>query len=166
MLKLLSSNIKILFNTELKTPMSVEYIIDPLKVLKGGRTKFIYDPRISPEYQMSPNSILRGYSRGHLVPSFVMSWGVTSWKETYRMSNIAVQNIKFNTGPWNKLECSIYNFAKSKGVILNVKTGISDEGKILNEYFVPEYFYTIVNTDYERVEYIGENNNSGKIWKK
>jgi hypothetical protein len=49
---------------------------------------------------------------------------------------------------------------------LNVKTGISDEGKILNGYFIPEYFYTIVNTDYEMIKYIGENNNNGNINKK
>jgi DNA/RNA endonuclease G (NUC1) len=166
MINLISPNIKILFNPVLKTPMSVEYIIDPLKKLKGGRRSFIYDPRISQEYQMSPKSILRGYSRGHLAPSYVMSWDINVWRESYRMTNVAVQNLRFNVCSWNYLERGIYKFAKDKKIKLNIKTGISEEGKILEGYFIPDYFYTIINSDYEKVKYIGENNDMGKIWKK
>lgn len=166
MLVLISPNLKILFNPVLKTPMNVEYMIDPFKKLKGGRRHFIYDPRIPREIQMSPGFRIKGYSRGHLAPSFIMSWNTTAWIESYRMSNIAVQNLKFNTCNWRKMELDIYKFAKDRKIILNVKTGISEEGKIVNEYFIPEYFYTIVNTDYEKIKYIGENNNNGNINKK
>lgn len=164
MLELISPNMKIIFNPILKTAMSIEYIIDPLRRLKGGRRSFIYDPRLSPNYQLSPDYKLSGYSRGHLVPSFVMSWDKVAWTETYRMTNIAIQNVHFNTGNWNKLELDIYEFAKKTGKKINVITGVSEEGKMINGNFIPDYFYSTIRNDYFEKRFYGENNHRGKIW--
>jgi DNA/RNA endonuclease G (NUC1) len=166
MLKLISPNMKILYNPILKVPHKIDYVIDPLKKLRGGRRNFIYDKRIPVESQLSPDFSLRGYSRGHLVPSFVMSWDKVAWTETYRMTNIAIQNVHFNIGNWNKLELDIYEFAKKTGRKLNAVTGVSEEGKMMNGYFIPDYFYTTISNDYSEKRYFGENNHRGKIWLK
>lgn len=169
MLELVSPNMKILFNPILKTPINIEYIIDPFKRLKGGRRSFIYDPRIPKDIQISPDFNLRGYSRGHLVPSFIMSWDKTingPWVDTYKMTNIAIQDIHFNSGNWNKLEKYIYTYAKKNNIILKVITGISLDGDFINnQYFISKYFYTTIRNDYDTFSFLGENNRNGKIWK-
>lgn len=156
---------KILYNPILKTPMRVEYSIDPLKKLHGGRRNFIYDKRLSKELQLSPEFSLRGYSKGHLVPSFVMTWDKRvggAWWETYRMTNIAIQNLNFNMGNWRQTELEIYTFAKLKKIKLNLVTGVSMDGKMINEYFIPDYFFTIVD---DEITFIGENKHCGKVYK-
>lgn len=168
MLELISPNMKILYNPILKVPHKIDYVIDPFKKLRGGRRNFIYDKRLGTEFQLSPDFSLRGYSRGHLVPSFVMSWDKNvggAWWETYRMTNIAIQNLNFNMGNWRQTELNIYAFAKVNKLKLDVTTGVSMEGKMVNEYFIPNYFFTTIRTDYEEVCFMGENSHSGKISK-
>jgi DNA/RNA endonuclease G (NUC1) len=82
------------------------------------------------------------------------------------MTNIAIQNVHFNIGNWNKLELDIYEFAKKTGRKLNAVTGVSEEGKMMNGYFIPDYFYTTISNDYSEKRYFGENNHRGKIWLK
>jgi DNA/RNA endonuclease G (NUC1) len=164
MLELISPNLRIIYNISLKCAHSIEYIIDPTKKLKGGRRSFIYDPRLNPNLQLSPDFAMSGYSRGHLVPSFVMSWDKVAWTETYRMTNIAIQNVHFNTGNWNKLELDIYEYAKKTGKKLNAITGVSEDGNMKNGYFIPDYFYTTIRNDYLEKRFYGENNHRGKIW--
>lgn len=168
MLELISPNMKILYNPILKVPHKIDYVIDPFKKLRGGRRNFIYDKRVQSELQLSPEFSLRGYSRGHLVPSFVMSWDKKiggAWWETYRMTNIAIQNLNFNIGNWKQTELDIYSFAKKNKLKLNITTGVSLEGKMVNEYYIPDYFFTTVRTNYDEIYFVGENEHSGKVYK-
>lgn len=165
MLNLSNQYFKILFNQTLKTPMEVSYEINPFKKLKGGRKNFVYDPRIPLNQQMNPDTFPRGYSRGHLVPSFIMSFDKTAWKYTYYMSNIAVQHPKFNCCSWHDLERNIFDFSRKNRLNLRINTGILDEGKIINDYFISNYFYTKVNTGFEEIIFLGKNDSNGKIEK-
>jgi len=82
-------------------------------------------------YQLKPNStIFNNYwSRGHLCPSFVMSFDKSangSWESTYKMSNIVPQNINFNIKNWKYLEYNTIKFASQNIFDTCIVTGCAN----------------------------------------
>jgi hypothetical protein len=107
-------DIMILYDNTIKFPFA-SYAIhkqEQMTQLLGGRKEFVEDPLISPEKQHLVNDTVfhYPYSRGHLTPSYIMSYNKSaggSWEQTYFISNILPQTAKLNEGQWEKLEMNI-----------------------------------------------------------
>jgi hypothetical protein len=113
-------------------PIWTAYSMDNkiIKKLKGGRKNFTLDPNLLHQdiYQLKPNSNIFSpqWSRGHLVPSYIMSWDKSfrgAWRKTYHMSNIIPQNKILNMSNWYKLERDTLNIIKQNKENVNVITG-------------------------------------------
>lgn len=98
--------------------------------LKFGRKNFQRDIRLDSNniYQLDPSANIFGgkMSRGHLCPSFIMSFDKSkkgSWASTYLMSNIIPQNRNFNCGSWQKLEMNTFQFIKKTNSQVKVIVG-------------------------------------------
>lgn len=125
-------HIMILFNKQIGFPFA-SYAIhtqDQMSKLQGGRKEFIPDPLIPLNQQHLPNDTIfhLPYSRGHLTPSFIMTYDKTpngAWEETYYMSNILPQTAYLNEGPWEKLEMNIVDTLQQEpeGTAWEIYTG-------------------------------------------
>lgn len=98
--------------------------------LKGGRKNFTLDPCLLQQniYQLKPNSKIFSlpWSRGHLVPSYIMSWDKSlngAWHKTYHMSNIIPQNRTLNMSNWCRIERETLNIIKQNKEPVYVITG-------------------------------------------
>lgn len=121
--KIISNNNFIInYSIELGRPLFACYDVIPnlSYKLKFGRKDFKVDQRLIFDniYQLQPNAPIfsHEWSRGHLCPSFIMSYDKSKsgpWESTYLMSNIIPQNRVFNSGSWNKLEIKTFNIIKS-----------------------------------------------------
>jgi DNA/RNA endonuclease G (NUC1) len=165
-----------------------------LNSIKGGRREFVLDSNLISNqiYQLKPNSQIfsKQWSRGHLVPSFLMSWDKSrngSWYSTYKMSNIIPQNPKFNMGNWNKIERETYQIVKQNSSPTSIITGCSNfwsdkktrvkkissemsnfiwiDDTIEFEYHIPSIMYQLVITPWEIFCWVGFNNQNQKIYK-
>ena len=117
-----NKNFIINYSTELGRPLFASYDIFPEQVvnLQFGRKNFKRDSRLDIDkiYQLEPSSNIfqNDMSRGHLCPSFMMSYDKSiqgPWASTYLMSNIIPQNKEFNCGQWRKLEIDTFKFIKN-----------------------------------------------------
>lgn len=196
-----NKNFIINYSPKLGRPVWAAYSLNKktLQNVKGGRKKFMLDVELVSKqiYQLEPNSRIfsNQWSRGHLIPSFLMSWDKTKngpWSSTYKMSNIIPQNKSFNTNNWNKIEQDTYHFIKNKNTITKVITGccnldtdkkikFSSGSKIISsnvpsnpiwvdeksefEYQIPSIMYQLVITPWEVFCYVGQNNQEQKIEK-
>lgn len=188
------------YSPELGRPVWSVYSVNKFDILKqtGGRTSFKIDPRLRAKkiYQLDPNSKIfqnNDYTRGHLVPAFMMSHlksPVNSWNKTFLMSNVVPQNRNLNVDKWHKLEketkelvlknnanihiivgCETLDFSQkyffeNKNLeCQNNKTIIWYDKKNNLEYKIPNIFYQIVITKYETSCYLGFNNSKQLITK-
>ena len=191
-----NKNFLINYSTTLGRPIWTAYSLDKqkLKQTNGGRTRFRLDQELLSEniYQLDPNSPIfsKKWSRGHLIPSFLMSWDKTkngSWSSTYKMSNIIPQNPTFNMNNWNKLEIDTFKFIRNNNFTTNIITGcanhcidkkcyLSDDFNFYPntnfiwvdkncefEYLIPSIMYQLVITPYEVFCWVGTNNQSQQI---
>ncbi len=101
-----------------------------LSKCNGGRKSFVYDKELIANniYQLSPNANVfkNQWSRGHLIPSFIMSWDKgknMSWEKTYCMSNIIPQHYSFNSINWQKLEIQTAKLIGQNSHNVHVITG-------------------------------------------
>ena len=184
--KIITNNyFNINYSIDLGRPLFASYNISPDQInkLKYGRKRYKKDHRLYNEniYQLSPKSNIfsNNWSRGHLCPSFLMSFDKSitgAWASTYLMSNIVPQHAAFNSGSWNKLEIETYNIINKckKPVNIIVGTSSSDIYKSnyhwydrLNNfnYIIPNIFYQILIIDNNPICHIGINNASQKIYK-
>lgn len=132
------------YSTILGRPLWASYIVNQqsIKQIKGGRRNFILDNTLKDNsiYQLKPNStIFNNYwSRGHLCPSFVMSFDKStdgSWMSTYKMSNIVPQNINFNIKNWKYLEYNTIKFASQNIFDTCIVTGCANfNQKVFSKY--------------------------------
>lgn len=124
-------DIMIFYNYEYKLPISSYSIHTSQQThnLIGGRKLFMYDPSIPNDKQHSPEDIIfkKPYSRGHLTPSYIMSYNKSiygPWYQTYYITNILPQSINLNEGQWEKFEQNIINRLNStENIIWEIYTG-------------------------------------------
>jgi len=145
-------HIMVLFNNQIGFPFA-SYAIhtqEQMTNLQGGRKDFMPDPVIPLSNQHLPNDTIfhLPYSRGHLTPSFIMTYDKTpngAWEETYYMSNILPQTAYLNEGPWEKLEMNIVDTLQQQpeGTVWEIYTG-----GIWNGQSELETYPTEVKTDY------------------
>lgn len=131
-------HIMVLFNKEIGFPFATYAIHtqNQMSRLQGGRKEFVPDPKIPLSEQHLPNDTIFHfpYSRGHLTPSYIMTYDKTSngaWEETYYMSNILPQTAYLNEGLWEKLEMNIVDSLQQQppGTIWEIYTGGFWDGK-------------------------------------
>lgn len=126
------NHIMVLFNNDIGFPFA-SYAVhtqEQMSKLQGGRKDFIPDPSIPLSQQHLPNDTIfhLPYSRGHLTPSFIMTYDKSpngAWEETYYMSNILPQTAYLNEGGWEKLEMNIVNALQQQpsGTTWEIYTG-------------------------------------------
>lgn len=188
------------YSPELGRPLWAVYSVNKFNILKqtGGRTSFKSDSRLHSKkiYQLEPNSKIfqnNNYTRGHLVPAFMMSHlksPVNSWNKTFLMSNIVPQNRNLNISIWHKLEketkelvlkndsnihviigCETldfsqkYFFENQNMEFQKNKTIIWFDQKNNLEYKVPNIFYQMIITNYEIFCYFAFNDSKQIITK-
>lgn len=127
----------------------------------GGRKVFTIDKRLVTRqiYQLEPNSKIFGkyFSRGHLVPAFMMSHNKDNllnstgihpspWYRTFQMSNIIPQNKKFNMEKWNMLEYFTKNIILQNNDNVHVIVGCESQN------FSKKYFFSEKN--FETIEFL------------
>lgn len=157
------------YSTTLGRPLWASYIINQqqIKKIKGGRRNFILDSTLQDQsiYQLSPRSkIFNNYwSRGHLCPSFVMSFDKSNegpWMSTYKMSNIIPQNINFNIKNWKYLEYNIIKFASKNKFDTCVITGCTNYN--LYQTTFSKYKNKLTSVIYPFAESLSHNNHKLK----
>ena len=121
-----------LFHTKIGFPFATYAIHEQSEMerLAGGRKDFVLDPSLPHQEQHATNDTIfkSPYSRGHLTPSYIMSYDKTpggAWEETYYMTNILPQVAVFNEGPWARLEMNIVQslLRQPAGTIWEIYTG-------------------------------------------
>lgn len=163
----------ITYSKDKKSPDYSAYYLtfENMKKLQGGRKSFITDPILESSgiEQAKPSSKAFNniINRGHLTPSYAMSWNKEingPWYYTYMMSNIAPQNYKLNQDDWAHLEKKIVNFILQKENNLYVITGVGyDDRKnvtlLIDNIAYPDYFFTAFcdEKNYQSVGFIGKN---------
>ena len=132
------NDIMVLYDEQIKFPFATYAIHkqEQMNELLGGRKDFILDPLIPSDKQHAINdtSFHLPYSRGHLTPSYIMSYNKSiggPWEQTYYISNILPQTAKLNEGPWEKFEMNIIDSLKNQpnGTIWEIYTGGFWNGK-------------------------------------
>ncbi len=163
-----NNNFVINYSKSLGRPEWVAYSLNSNKAIQcnGGRRHFTYDPDLKSKniYQLAPDSNIfkNQWSRGHMVPSFMMSWDKThrgSWTKTYQMSNIIPQHKAFNTKDWAQLEIKTFKMIKQYTNDTYVITGCKNfdfSNKIYFTNSIPHLRLT--NPEYN-VFWIDEKNN-------
>jgi DNA/RNA endonuclease G (NUC1) len=147
------------YSASLGRPIWAAYSLTKQDVLsqKGGRKVFTIDNRLKSRqiYQLDPDSDIFGkyFSRGHLVPAFMMSHqkdkiisgGIhpSPWYRTFQMSNVIPQNNKFNMEKWHKLENVTKNIIARNNFPVHVIVGCHSQD------FSKKYFFSGKKFDQE-----------------
>ena len=63
------------------------------------------------------------WNRGHLAPSYIMSYSKEAWEDTYFITNVAMQAGHFNQQPWEHVEHAVAEWIKSKNRGIYIVTG-------------------------------------------
>ncbi len=183
--KIISNNNFIInYSIKLGRPLFASYDVYQNQVsnLKFGRKRFVRDYRLDTEniYQLDPSaSVFTGsMSRGHLCPSFIMSFDKSKqgpWASTYLMSNIVPQNKQFNCGKWMDLEVETFHFIKKVNTHVKVIVGAANIDHVNQKiiwidkfngfkYQIPNMMYQIVITNYETRCSMGFNNQLTQVY--
>jgi len=148
--KITYKSFTIYFNDKIELPVkSVYYFKNYYAINNFKRTSFIKDPIKNNQHSSSDYSkISYLYDKGHLVPNDDMGFDSLSQIQSMYYTNCAPQINSLNRGVWKQLE----NIIKLKGKYLPdndsiyVETGILFKQKqtIINQMYIPDYFYKIV----------------------
>ena len=86
-----------------------------------------------------------GYDKGHLAPSAAIDFSKNANRETFALSNVALQDPTLNRRAWGKLEDLERDWTKTRGK-LYVVTGpiFTKRPKKVNEMSVPSRFYKVI----------------------
>lgn len=188
------------YSKQLGRPLWVAYSVNKknLQNAKGGRRNFILDTNLVKNNinQLNPKSNIfnNGLTRGHLSPSYLMSWDKTidgPWYSTYKMSNVVPQNELFNTKYWIDVEREAYNMILNNDSTTCIITGassISNTNSILysnklpnnldlldhnlawidennnKKYIIPNIIYQIIITQHEIICHFGVNSSKKQIY--
>ena len=137
------NNIMVLYDESIDFPFATYAMHkqEQMSQLLGGRKEFVLDPIIPIDKQHSVTDPIfhTPYSRGHLTPSYIMSYNKSEdgpWQETYYISNILPQTAKLNEGAWEKFEMNIVDALRKQpsGTIWEIYTGGFWNGKYSYAY--------------------------------
>lgn len=165
-----------------KLPLWSAYHATPgnLSDLQGGRRGFMLDPLV-PSTEQAPvdsDAFNTTYNRGHLCPSYIMSWNKSQdgpWYNTYRMTNVAPQYGTFNQQQWEHIEASIVDWIQERQRDLYIFTGTglwefteksAREHMSYDGIVVPDFYYKVVcqPNDRQSKGVIAANNHTADGW--
>lgn len=88
-----------------------------------------------------------GYDHGHLCPSGDNKYDLEAMRQTFYLSNMCVQNSALNQGPWEHLESTCRQWAKSNGGIYIITGPVYSHSKIKRTHSgiaIPDKFFKVV----------------------
>ncbi len=127
--------------------------------------RFLEDPDVSSGSANYYDYRGSGYSRGHMAPAGDMAFNQEAMRQSFYMSNMSPQKIRFNGGIWRELEETVRDWAY-KNDRLHVITGpmlhtVSDFVGQKNKVGVPRKYYKAVldaeGPDIKAIAFIMEN---------
>lgn len=137
------------YSLDRRCALWVSYIITKGSVgVDLNRTESFYpDVDIIPErFRVKPEDFTNtGYDKGHLAPSAAIDYSISSNRETFAMSNVALQDPKLNRQAWSALENTVRTWTYTKGKLC-VTTGpiYGKRSKRIKEIPVPKEFYKVI----------------------
>jgi DNA/RNA endonuclease G (NUC1) len=141
------SKLMIVYDESVRFPVMTYgiYTQEEMLELQGGRKEFVRDPSINSNEQHSPEgdpAFASPMSRGHLTPSDIMSYDKSrggGWEQSYYITNVLPQNLRFNEGSWAHFERKITDtLAGENGTIWEIYTGGYWNG---TRESAPDYFW-------------------------
>jgi len=121
------------FDTTRKTPnWAVHKLIaqDIQNFAKRKRPRFFQDKSLEAKHQALDASYTHsGFSRGHIVPAYDMSWNRDAYKATFNLTNVVPQKQAFNAGPWLGMENAFRDLVRRKNTTIWDISGVYGEIK-------------------------------------
>lgn len=170
------------YNEPYKLPLWSAYHVTPknLSDLQGGRRGFMLDPLV-PSNEQAPvdsDAFNTTYNRGHLCPSYIMSWNKSTdgpWYNTYRMTNVAPQYGTFNQQQWEHIEASTVDWIQQTQRNLYIFTGTglwefteksAREHMSYDGIVVPDFYFKVMcqPDDQQSRGIIAANNKTANGW--
>ena len=171
-----------MYYTPYKMPIWSGYQASPGNVshIQGGRRDFKLNPLLSSDEQASVDSdaFNTTYNRGHLCPSYIMSWDKSDngpWYDTYYMTNVAPQYGSFNQQQWADVERDVIDWIDSTQKPLYIFTGTgfwnfstAPSKKSYDGIVVPDFYFKAMCQPYDHQSrvIIAANNESASGWDK
>ncbi len=141
------------YNPEWKIPNWVAYILNGQNL----HDKHVGKVKIKSEFQedsliVGARATLEdyrksGWSRGHMIPVADLQWNEVALNESYKLTNICPQDLKFNSGKWATLENSIRKLAKKDNTIIVICGPIVEPFATVigeNRVTVPQKFFKVL----------------------
>lgn len=170
------------YYTPYKLPLWSGYQASPgnVSVIQGGRREFMEDPQLPNNSQppVDSDAYNTTYNRGHLCPSYIMSWNKEThgpWYDTYYMTNVAPQYWTFNQQEWADVERDVIDWINKnqKALYIFTGTGLWDfsTGPSKMSYdniVVPDFYFKAMCQPYDHQSrvIIASNNESATGWNK
>lgn len=171
-----------MYYTPYKMPIWSGYQASPGNVsrIQGGRRDFKLNPLLRPDQQapVDSDAFNTTYNRGHLCPSYIMSWDKSEdgpWYDTYYMTNVAPQYWTFNQQEWADLERDVIDWIDSTQKSLYIFTGTgfwnfssAPSKKSYDGIVVPDFYFKAMCQPYDRQSrvIIASNDESATGWDK
>jgi endonuclease G, mitochondrial len=145
-------NFSVATHKERCMPILVAVNIDLSKEIDINRQsdKWIIDPRIDEDYQLSPKTYSKNnLDLGHMVRRLDPVWGenaVEANQDTFHLTTCVPQNRKLNRIEWFGLEDKIFKNINSKSDKISVLTGpvFSIDDIIIDDILLPLQFWKII----------------------
>jgi len=145
------------FDTTRKTPNWAVHKLsrqDFDKLSSRKRPRFFPDSNVPANDQATDKSYTHsGYSRGHLVPAYDMSWHADAYHATFNLTNVVPQKQRFNAGTWLGMEAKLRNLVKDKNVTIWDFSGVYGQiqaeptiGTEPHSPVVPKCYYKVIVT--------------------
>jgi len=88
-----------------------------------------------------------GYDRGHMAPAGDMKYNLTTYQESFLLSNVSPQNHELNTGLWRRIEEKVRKWQKRDGKLWVVtgpvlRKGLPTIGE--NKVAIPDAYFKIL----------------------
>lgn len=131
-----------------KAPLWVSYIISRAsKNIDWERDgDFEEDLSIPEAHRVKPSDFTNsGYDKGHMAPSSAIDFSKKTNRETFLMSNIALQHPQLNRQAWRALENKVQDWVQERGRMF-VVTGplYGDRLSRVNGIPIPRTFYKVI----------------------
>ncbi len=131
-----------------KSALWVSYILSPgsVKIDFARHGSFYADADIPEAYRVKPDEMVNtGYDKGHLAPSASIDFSAEANRETFALSNVALQEPRLNRQAWGHLESLERKWTETKGK-LYIVTGplYPKKPQKVNDVSVPDRFYKVI----------------------
>lgn len=122
-------NYSMLYDTDRKMALWVAYPLCRyyMKSNTSRTDKWTYDPDIAEGKQANLSKGIKGYDRGHQIPSADRLVSATANRQTFYFTNATPQEKKLNQGVWQNLEEKVRKWAARTDTLYVVTGAIPDK---------------------------------------